>query len=369
MEFRRHVYGALSALAATALLAGCASTGAPMPPSLELPKPPTDLRAARKGNKVYLTWSVPVFTTDRQSVRHLGPTRICRSLDAIMSQCGTPVGEAPPPTTTSTPQKKNVSTAQKLLSNYTDTLPRGLEQHNPTTMVTYGVEVLNTNNRGAGLSNQVQVLAAPTLLPPNDFKAQVTADGILLRWIGMPDTHGIPEINHLYRVYRRETGSGSETLVGELQLDTSSEVRLVDRSFAWEKTYDYRATIVTRVSLGNNPPIEVEGDDTSPIKVFAHDIFPPVVPSSLQAVFSGVGQQPFVDLIWEPNTDTDLAGYNVYRREESGQAMKINTDLVKTPAYRDSNVASGKKYFYSVSALDLRGNESARSEETSEAVP
>jgi hypothetical protein len=43
--------------------------------------------------------------------------------------------------------------------------------------------------------------------------------------------------------------------------------------------------------------------------------------------------------------------------------------LVKTPAFRDTSVQPGTKYFYSVSAVDLRNNESARSPETSEAVP
>jgi fibronectin type 3 domain-containing protein len=43
--------------------------------------------------------------------------------------------------------------------------------------------------------------------------------------------------------------------------------------------------------------------------------------------------------------------------------------LVKTPAFRDMNVVAGKTYFYSVSAVDQRGNESGRSEETSEGAP
>jgi fibronectin type 3 domain-containing protein len=93
------------------------------------------------------------------------------------------------------------------------------------------------------------------------------------------------------------------------------------------------------------------------------------VPSGLQAVFSGPGQQPFIDLLWAPDTDADLAGYNVYRHAEGAAAVKINIDLVKTPSYRDQDVVSGKTYFYSVSALDVRGNESARSEEASEHVP
>jgi fibronectin type 3 domain-containing protein len=90
----------------------------------------------------------------------------------------------------------------------------------------------------------------------------------------------------------------------------------------------------------------------------------------LQAAYSGEGQKPFVDLIWAPVMNADLAGYNVYRSEAAGEAMvKLNSELVKSPSYRDSAVASGKTYSYSVSAVDVRGNESPRSEATSEPVP
>jgi fibronectin type 3 domain-containing protein len=50
-------------------------------------------------------------------------------------------------------------------------------------------------------------------------------------------------------------------------------------------------------------------------------------------------------------------------------AARINAEPVKTPAYRDANVMPGKSYSYYVSAVDVRGNESARSEEASETVP
>jgi fibronectin type 3 domain-containing protein len=127
--------------------------------------------------------------------------------------------------------------------------------------------------------------------------------------------------------------------------------------------------VVTEVATPGKPEIEIQGDDTPVVQVFTHDIFPPAVPSGLQAVFSGVGQVPFVDLVWAPDTDADLAGYNVYRHEEGSEPLRINPELGKTSAFQDTNVGSGKKYFYSVSAVDVRGNESAKSEETSEAVP
>ncbi len=370
MKPLRDCFGPCFALVLATLLAGCASTSPPLPPSLELPKPPTDLRATRKGNRVYLTWSVPTLTTDRQTIRNLGPTRICRSLETAMTRCENPVGESPAPHAPPRPSKTNaVSAPQSTRATYTDTLPPQLGQQNPTAMVTYAVEVLNSSNRGAGLSNQARVPAVPTLPPPEGFTAQLTSEGIVLSWRGMADTHQFPVVSHRYRVYRREVGSSNEALVGELPMENESEMRLVDHGFEWEKTYDYRATVLTSVSEPGKPEIQVEGDDTLVVRVFAHDIFPPAVPRGLEAVFSGTGQQLFIDLIWAPDADADLAGYNVYRHEEGGAPAKINTDLVKTPAYRDSNVAPGKKYFYSVSAIDLRGNESAPSEEASDTVP
>jgi fibronectin type 3 domain-containing protein len=74
-------------------------------------------------------------------------------------------------------------------------------------------------------------------------------------------------------------------------------------------------------------------------------------------------------LIWAPDTDADLAGYNIYRREEGAESRRVNGEPVKASAFRDSNVASGHTYFYSVSAVDARGNESAPSDEQSEKVP
>lgn len=78
-------------------LSSCASIGPPEAPSLELPKPPTDLRASRKGNNVTLTWTVPSRTTERQSVRYLGKTLVCRSLSGKMKECTNAVGEVAAP--------------------------------------------------------------------------------------------------------------------------------------------------------------------------------------------------------------------------------------------------------------------------------
>ncbi len=360
------------------LLANCAQTGPPLPPSLELPKPPTDLRASRKGNRVTLNWTEPKSTTDRQSVRYIGPTLVCRSLDPEITACGDPVAMSPAPSAVPQKPKSSRGTAQKSDSQhpapqtFTDTLPSALQHQDPAADVTYAVEVLNRNARGAGLSNRVHVPAVMTLPPPGDLSAELTGDGVVLTWTSAGELQNVPVVQRRYRIYRHDESSGKDAIAGEVPLGEPGPAHFSDSSFEWERTYLYRITAVSIVKRPGSE-VQVEGDDTPPVRVVADDVFPPSVPAGLQAAYSGEGQKPFIDLIWAPVTNADLAGYNVYRSEAQGaavgQMLKLNSDLVKSPSYRDSAVASGKTYTYSVSAVDVRGNESQRSEETSEPVP
>lgn len=391
---RAHPGKFLAPTALCLLLASCAQTGPPLPPSLELPKPPVDLRASRKGNRVALNWSEPTLTTDRQSVRYLGPTLVCRSLDPEITACGNPAAMLPAPSVV--PQKPKTlpgnargtarGGAQKSGSQppatqiYIDTLPSAVQQPDPSAEVTYAVEVLNRNARGAGLSNRVHVSAIVTLPPPSNLAALLTGDGVVLTWTTPEESRNIPRnttatlpagspgVQFRYRIYRRDERSGKDAIAGDVAWGEPAPATFTDSTFEWEKTYLYRITVVSIVQRPDSE-VQVEGDDSAPVHVIAHDIFPPSVPAGLQAVYSGEGQKPFIDLIWAPVTNADLAGYNVYRSETSGPTIRLNAELVKSPSYRDSAVASGSAYTYSVSAVDLRGNESQRSEETSESVP
>ena len=339
--------------------------GPPQPPALRLPQPPTDLRAARKGDKVHLSWTIPARTMDRERVRSLGPTRICRGLEPVLSECGTAVGDALPPK----PAELSKSAGQKMQATYVDTLPQDLERSHPLGFGTYAVEVLNTKGRGAGLSNQVHVPLAETAPPPSDFKAQVTGKGVELTWTAeLPSPSSEQPVRYLFRVFRRPQ-AGPQILAGEVRAGNERDFTLTDPSIEWEQTYYYRVAVVAVITQPDKSEVQVEGDDSPEVSVFAHDVFPPAVPSGLQAVFSGPGQQPFIDLIWAPVSDLDLAGYNVYRREEGGEWVKLTTEPIRNPAFRDVNIVPGRNYSYSVSAVDVRGNESARSEEAAERVP
>ena len=342
----------LAAIFLTAILAGCAQVGAPVPPSLELPKPVSDLRVTRKGERVLLTWTAPTKITDGETIRHLGPTRICRSLQVPMKQCDTVVKEVAP-------------TDGKGAVSYSDQIPATLLRPESNALASYAVEVLNSEGRSAGLSTQVTVPLFPALPPSQKLMAQVTPQGVLLQWEWPANVPQASSLEFRLRIYRRDENGKAESRAAEVGL--RDEPKVSDQGMEWEHTYFYHATFVSVSS--ENSELEVEGDDSPEVSVFVHDVFPPAAPSGLQAVFSSVGQPNFIDLTWSPNTEAELAGYNVYRREEGGQAVKINSELAKIPTYRDRNIQPGKKYFYSVTAADLRGNESVHSDEATESVP
>jgi hypothetical protein len=345
------------------LLVNCGSPGTPLPPSLELPRPVTDLHATRKGATVSLTWTTPTKTTDQRNLLQSGTTEVCRAA-APIQQCGSPVARIPFPKPVTS---KNPSARPQ---TYVDLLPTTLQSNQSGSKIFYAVNVLNAYGRSAGLSNQAQVPAAPTLPPPADFQAQLSADGVRLVWKEVHNPPSVAGLRFVYRVYRQQAGAAGQMVAGEVPVaDGPSSPALVDSSFEWEKTYEYHATVVTLISAADGTEQRVEGDDTPSVKIVAHDVFPPAVPTGLQAVFSGPGQKPFIDLVWSPNTETDLAGYNVYRHELGSPDTKLNSEPVKSPAFRDAQILAGHQYEYSVTATDVRGNESSHSQAATESVP
>jgi hypothetical protein len=370
----------IAVLSLCLLMAACAQTGPPLPPSLELPKPPGDLRATRKGSHVTLSWTEPTLTTDHQSVRFLGPTLVCRDLAPEMTACGLPAAKlsapsiASPAPSAKKPSQKKAAAQRQPPEIYTDSLPAAMQQPDPAADFTYAVEVLNRNARGAGLSNRVHVPAIITLPPPHDLAPKLTADGVVLTWTTAAEPPTAADtantVRYRYRIYRRDLASGKDAIAGEIPVSWSNPqtTQFTDSTFEWEKAYLYRVTAVSLLR-GPESEVQVEGDDSASVQVVAHDIFPPAVPTGLQAAYSGEGQKPFIDLVWAPVTNADLAGYNVYRSKANDAYEKLNVDLVKSQSYRDTAVVSGNTYTYTVSAVDVRGNESQRSDPASEPVP
>jgi len=96
------------------------------------------------------------------------------------------------------------------------------------------------------------------------------------------------------------------------------------------------------------------------------DTFPPAAPRNMVAAVLPDGEVGrIVDLSWSINVEADLAGYRIYRSEKQGdRGTSLQTELLSSPAYRDSSIQAGHVYWYSVTAVDRAGNESEASEQT-----
>jgi fibronectin type 3 domain-containing protein len=94
------------------------------------------------------------------------------------------------------------------------------------------------------------------------------------------------------------------------------------------------------------------------------DTFPPAVPANVKAI---VGTRS-VEVSWSRDTESDLAGYRVFRSAEGGPFTLV-ADKLTSPSYSDRAVKSGARYRYAVSAFDQNQNESARSNPIDVVVP
>jgi len=116
-----------------------------------------------------------------------------------------------------------------------------------------------------------------------------------------------------------------------------------------------RCYAVRTVETIGSTVIESAASPTTCVKVA--DVFPPAAPRSLAAVAA----EQTINLIWEANTDADLAGYLVLRAAEGAAFEPQFNEPVRETTWRDTTVKPGVKYRYVVVAVD---NASPRNKST-----
>lgn len=321
-----------------------------------------DLHATRKGNKVTLTWNL---AGGQPAVQHLAAARICRSISSSDSpsapSCSQVVGEID--------LRKSSGDAPL---RFTDTLPENPNASDPLKFAVYRVELRDDHAHSAGFSNPASVPFAP-LQPPQGLHSEMDVRGVFLIWdngIENPPT----SLKFDYRIYRREKGSSNRAAIPYLRgvIHTREGERWsgVDTSIEWDKTYLYWVTPVTEIYSPDGRLIsEIEGEDSAPLEITTHDVFPPAAPEKFLAIFGGTREKRFVDLLWMPNKEKDVAGYNVYRRDENGEAVRMNSTPISMLSFQDMKIEPAHHYFYAISAVDKHGNESPRSQEVAAVLP
>ena len=127
---------------------------------------------------------------------------------------------------------------------------------------------------------------------------------------------------------------------------------------------DYRLRAVATDKGGNG---NLPKPDSAPgfITITYMDQTPPDAPQGLSALTSGAT----VTLVWTINTESDLAGYNVYRTSGSDRIL-MNSSLImpsQQPSFLDSGL-SDNAYTYDVTAVDANYNESRHSKQATATV-
>jgi hypothetical protein len=343
---------------AIALQTGCGTPGAPQPPSLNLPQPVTDLSALRAGNQVTLNWTMSKKNTDKLVIKSDVAARVCRQ-----ESVGPCVDAG------------TVTIAPGAAGSFSETLPTLLAS-GPPRVVKYFVELKNRKAKSAGLSNAAVTLAGAPPEPVRGFTAEVRKAGVVLRWTPDEEKTAVRLQRKLLTPPAAKPQQGlmappPEPLEQNLLIEDVAQGRALDKSIHFGEGYEYRAQRVARITV-DGKALELAGELSPPVKVDAEDVFPPAVPAGLAAVATPEenGGVAAIDLSWAPDSEADVAGYVVYRREGAGAWERISpAEPVVGPAFHDTHVQPGHMYHYAVSAVDEGGHESARSAEAAETVP
>jgi hypothetical protein len=90
------------------------------------------------------------------------------------------------------------------------------------------------------------------------------------------------------------------------------------------------------------------------------DGIPPAIPTGVQIYYASDGE---IIIDWNNNSDADLKGYKIYRKIDDN----VYTHLAFTTNnyWIDDSLSYDETYFYSISAIDIWGEESQRSSEVS----
>jgi hypothetical protein len=355
-------------LFALSLACGCGAPGEPTPPSPAVLVAIKDLAAQQTGEAVQLTFTMPSKTVSGERLTGAPAVEILRgglkpdgSPDA--KSCGV-VETIPGALVGEYRVGDKVQIIDRVSAEELRAYPGGT--------LAYRVRTRASRRRASAESNTAIVRIRPVPERITSVHADVTESAIDLSWSAPTRTSAgdpLPAISE-YRVYRGEiepasAGAAANDLskakwkspLSLLGSATSTTYR--DGAFEFGKTYVYTVRTVIPGDGGT-----IESGDSVPAIVAPRDIFPPAVPQGLVAavIVGSPTNAPEVDLSWSSNVETDLAGYHVYRSEQQDTPGELVTpDLLLSPAYRDTSVQPGRRYWYSVVAVDRAGNESAPS--------
>jgi len=299
---------------------------------LNVPRAPTELTAEQVGTRLTARFRLPVETTEALPVD-------VKTLDVRAGAADSP-GAAPP---VEPVRRINGGLAQADLTLPADWTGRE---------ILVAARVASRQGKWSAWSDTTRFKVAAPLPPVAELRHQATGQGVRLQWKASGRT-GV-EI----RIERRWEARGGEALWDEAAVVNDAAGEWTDSPARFGEARRYR--VEPRVSAAvRGAPVETDA-------IAPEDRFAPAVPAGLLAV-TGLGS---IELTWDRPADADLAGFSVYRASGAeGGDWKALGARVAAASFSDRTVEKGAVYRYAVTSIDLKGNESARTEPVTAAAP
>lgn len=334
----------------------CGKKGDILPPLERVPQTVEDVHASQRGHRILLTWQNPSSYVDGSALSDIESIEIW--VLKIQKESGSKTSEVGKDEFTQK-AKLAFSVDRENIPKYTVQNPESNEKMQYffelsgdaflTYVYAFGLRVKD-RKRYSDFSDLVSLEPLLISLPPREAVASLHQDRIEITWnapLENMDQSSPPNFKG-YNVYRSLPGEEP----GRINSDLVKSEKYVDKNFSFGQTYRY----FVRASATDEVPF-FESLDSNVVEVAAKDSFAPQPPSGLISV----GAMDTIAISWNENSEEDLAGYRVWRREGEEEFRLLTPQVIKQNSYRDTSVEADKKYYYAVTAVDNEGNESQKS--------
>ena len=328
-----------------------------MPPLIRIPQPIADLAARQQGAEVILSWTLPHLNTDGSTAATLASLEIYRAIREPSPDAGAAAAMGDSDLwrvlhTGPASGREETRSIRDLLEGQDLSQVLGTEFR-------YAVKVFNRKGQTAGLSNIATLRLQPVPNSPGRPSLNPAEEFVDVSWEpsttnidGSPVAAGVA-----FNLYRAPLeGSPGGSLLNPIPVAGTS---YRDGSARLGESYVYRVRAVLETVRG-----QVESRDSEAASLFHRDVYPPEPPRRLTLV---VGRE-FLSLAWFPNSEADLAGYHVFRRQGPGEFQRLTATATQRTSYEDRDLRKGAVYAYRVTAVDRAGNQSSYSNVVSDTL-
>jgi hypothetical protein len=342
----------------------CGKKGDILPPLVRFPHTAADVRVAQKADQIILTWLNPTAYEDGSTLSVIEKIEIWVLEKEADEEVG--IAEIPIEEFEKTAMLHEIITDDQIQESAAReealqgrmVYPYKLSGEDYLSKkYTFGIRVRD-KKRYSRFSALVSLEPIVLPVPPTQVAAVAFSDRIEISWnppLENTDQSSPANVKG-YNIYR----ALDEGELQRLNARLIEREKYRDRNFGFGQAYRY----IVRASATDTSPY-LESEDSEEATVLAEDTFAPETPKGLISVAG----QDFLSISWDANEEKDLEGYRVWRRDEGAKKfLLLTSDPIKENAYYDRAVEKGKTYAYAVTALDMSGNESEKSEVISDRI-